>query len=255
MQIGESGSPEVVQRASPLPRINAGMLVERNTLYLYGGLLEVGDREITLDDFWKLDLSKREKWECIDRGTMHQQVWKGVQSDNDSSYISGGATEGNDSDSEEDDINFKSISEEKVEESDSNSHTEKKHKKKSKTKSKRNGLREEMDRLKQLLDLDNVNRTPLVDEELATFYSRTSSYWNDQAMANVKMTENAEILNEKELRREGFLLAQERFLELKPVLDRLNELDKEQKLLETERKQKKRGNKEKKEHKSKKSSK
>ena len=53
--------------------------------------------------------------------------------------------------SEEDDINFKSISEEKVEESDSNSHSEKKHKK--------------MDRLKQLLDLDYVNRTPLVDEE------------------------------------------------------------------------------------------
>jgi hypothetical protein len=29
-----------------------------NTLWLFGGTIEVGDREITLDDMWSLDLSK-----------------------------------------------------------------------------------------------------------------------------------------------------------------------------------------------------
>lgn len=49
-------------------------------------MLEVGDREVTLDDCWSIDLNKREKWTCISPGQMHRQVWKGV--DDDDSYIS-----------------------------------------------------------------------------------------------------------------------------------------------------------------------
>ena len=65
-------------------------------------------------------------------------------------------------------------------------------------------------------------RTPNVDESLADFYSRTSTFWNTQAAEVVAKT-NEELTN-KELKREGFKLAKDRFDELKPVLDRLSEL-------------------------------
>ena len=40
----------------PLPRINCGIVVLHNTLFVFGGLLEVKDREITLDDIHSIDL-------------------------------------------------------------------------------------------------------------------------------------------------------------------------------------------------------
>jgi hypothetical protein len=41
------------------------MTVAKDTLYLYGGLMEVGDREVTLDDLYTLDLNKLDEWKCL----------------------------------------------------------------------------------------------------------------------------------------------------------------------------------------------
>ena len=49
----------------PLGRIHAGLAVIAGRLYVYGGVIEMGETEITLDDLWSLDLKKRNKWECI----------------------------------------------------------------------------------------------------------------------------------------------------------------------------------------------
>jgi hypothetical protein len=49
----------------PSGRINACMAVGRDTLYLYVGMMEVKDREITLDDLYSLNLSKFDEWKCI----------------------------------------------------------------------------------------------------------------------------------------------------------------------------------------------
>uniref|UniRef100_A0A803KQG8 DUF4110 domain-containing protein n=1 Tax=Chenopodium quinoa TaxID=63459 RepID=A0A803KQG8_CHEQI len=54
--------PEIVK---PCGRINACMAVGRDTLYLYGGMMEIKDREITLDDLYTLNLSKLDEWKCI----------------------------------------------------------------------------------------------------------------------------------------------------------------------------------------------
>ncbi|KAJ8649892.1 hypothetical protein MRB53_002915 [Persea americana] len=48
-----------------LQHINSCMVVSRDTLYIYGGMMEVRDREITLDDLYMLNLSKLDKWKCI----------------------------------------------------------------------------------------------------------------------------------------------------------------------------------------------
>jgi hypothetical protein len=34
-------------------------------MFLFGGVVELGDEEISLDDVWKLDLGNRPKWTCI----------------------------------------------------------------------------------------------------------------------------------------------------------------------------------------------
>lgn len=49
----------------PSGRINACMAVGKDMLYLYGGMMEVKDREITLDDLYSLNLSKLDEWKCI----------------------------------------------------------------------------------------------------------------------------------------------------------------------------------------------
>lgn len=48
--------------AKPRGRINASVCVVGNDLWLYGGIVEVGDVEVVLDDVWKLDLSAKSKW-------------------------------------------------------------------------------------------------------------------------------------------------------------------------------------------------
>ncbi|KAL2639255.1 hypothetical protein AAZV13_06G159000 [Glycine max] len=58
----QSSLPEVVK---PCGRINACMAVGRDTLYIYGGMMEIKDQEITLDDLYSLNLSKLDEWKCI----------------------------------------------------------------------------------------------------------------------------------------------------------------------------------------------
>jgi hypothetical protein len=52
-----------------------------NSLYIYGGVVEVGDIEVTLDDCWALDLNKRDYWRQILPGNMHTMVWQGEDDD------------------------------------------------------------------------------------------------------------------------------------------------------------------------------
>ena len=50
-------------------------------MYLYGGLTEMGDVEVTLDDCWSIDLNRRDMWKRVLPGTMHKLVWKGETDD------------------------------------------------------------------------------------------------------------------------------------------------------------------------------
>ncbi|TKA22386.1 hypothetical protein B0A50_08268 [Salinomyces thailandicus] len=42
----------------PHPRFNAQLTVQEDTLYIYGGTFEKGDREFTFDEMWAVDLGK-----------------------------------------------------------------------------------------------------------------------------------------------------------------------------------------------------
>ena len=208
----ETNVPEAVERAEPLPRINASILVHGHTMYIYGGILEVGDREISLDDMWTLDLRKREKWQCIWQGSMHKQVWRGAIYDDDDSYISTGREDGSDDD---DDYSDENEDETMIGEMSTT--------KQSLKTTNRSGLRQEIAELNEKYGLEDLNRTPGSGETLADFYSRTAIYWNGHA-AEVVVGTGGELSN-KEVKREGFKLAKDRYEELKPVLDKLAEME------------------------------
>lgn len=72
--IGATKSSSTVQNCMVPPRSSAGMALLGSILYLYGGVFEVGDRKITLDDFYCLDLSQPISWKCLFSGTQDNQV-------------------------------------------------------------------------------------------------------------------------------------------------------------------------------------
>lgn len=209
--------PEAVSRTEPLPRINSSMVVTGNTLFVYGGLLEVGDREITLDDMWTLDLKKRQTWNCLWPGTMHKQVWRGAVHDDDDSYYS----TDNKTDRGADDEDEEEKAE--IEQLEAN---------------KKDRLKLELRSLRDTHGLADPDRTPAPGEGLIEFYTRTSDYWNHQADLSKETG-----VSSKEIKRQGFALAKDRFESVEDVLERFTALELEYR---KEKKAKKDKNKEKK---------
>lgn len=78
----EPGSAPV----APCPRSNAMLAVKQGRLYLYGGMFEAGDRQVTLGDLYCLDLHKMEAWTALVEMDPEAQEWLGdTDSEEDSS--------------------------------------------------------------------------------------------------------------------------------------------------------------------------
>lgn len=232
----ESSSQEVVK---PCGRINSCMAVGRDTLYIFGGTMEIRDREITLDDLYTLNLSKLDEWKCIIPAS--ESEWLEVSEDEDEDE--------DDTDDEED--NSESDSEDTDEDDDmeavdnggkSVGMADAVSVLKGEVKNlRRKEKRARIEQIRANLGLSDSQRTPVPGETLRDFYKRTNVYWQMAAHEHTQHTG-------KELRRDGFDLAESRFKELKPILDELAVLEAEQKAVEEEvgeTSSKKRGNKKK----------
>jgi hypothetical protein len=80
--LSDSTTQEVLPEAvKPGGRINACLAVGKDTLYLYGGMMELKDREITLDDMYSLNLSKLDEWKCIIPAS--ESEWLEISEDED----------------------------------------------------------------------------------------------------------------------------------------------------------------------------
>ncbi|EMS60545.1 Kelch domain-containing protein 4 [Triticum urartu] len=82
--------------------------------------------------------------------------------------------------------------------------------------------RARIEQIRVILGLSDSQRTPTPGESLRDFYKRTNMYWQMAAYEHTQHTG-------KELRKDGFDLAETRFKELKPILDELAVLEAEQK--------------------------
>ncbi|PON45638.1 Kelch-type beta propeller [Parasponia andersonii] len=179
LDLPNSDLPEIVK---PCGRINSCMVVGRDTLYLYGGMMEVKDQEITLDDLYSLNLSKLDEWKCIIPSSKDESVQMGDAV----ALIKGGV---------------KNL--------------------------RRKEKRARIDQIRASLGLSDSQRTPMPGETLRDFYRRTNLYWQMAAHEHTQHTG-------KELRKDGFDLAEARYRELKPILDELAILEAEQKAEEAE---------------------
>ena len=95
-------------------------------------------------------------------------------------------------------------------------------------------LRAEIDDIRSRLGgSGDTASTPLgADESLRQFYARTAAYWSEEVARRWRAAsatgDGSEVMGEKEVKREGFLLAETRYNELLPIMQRLTELEKQQ---------------------------
>uniref|UniRef100_A0A2K5S2U4 Kelch domain containing 4 n=1 Tax=Cebus imitator TaxID=2715852 RepID=A0A2K5S2U4_CEBIM len=59
----------------PCPRSNAMLAVKHGVLYVYGGMFEAGDRQVTLSDLHCLDLHRMEAWKTLVEMDPETQEW------------------------------------------------------------------------------------------------------------------------------------------------------------------------------------
>ncbi|XP_033075156.1 kelch domain-containing protein 4 isoform X1 [Trachypithecus francoisi] len=93
----EAGRPA----PGPCPRSNAMLAVKHGVLYVYGGMFEAGDRQVTLSDLHCLDLHRMEAWKALVEMDPETQEWlEETDSEEDSEEVEG--AEGGDEDEDED---------------------------------------------------------------------------------------------------------------------------------------------------------
>jgi hypothetical protein len=85
---------------SPSPRMNSGILVVKNILYVFAGIYEQGHRQYTLNDFHSLDLHKLDSWKTL-VPNMPSLMWLGSDSEASSSEDDDGMESDDSEDSEE----------------------------------------------------------------------------------------------------------------------------------------------------------
>ncbi|XP_057569423.1 kelch domain-containing protein 4 isoform X3 [Hippopotamus amphibius kiboko] len=88
-----------VPAAEPSPRSNAMLAVKHGRLYLYGGMFEAGNRQVTLSDLYCLDLHKMDAWAVLVEMDPESQEWlEETDSEEDSDEVEGAEGGGEDED-------------------------------------------------------------------------------------------------------------------------------------------------------------
>ncbi|KAF2155144.1 galactose oxidase [Myriangium duriaei CBS 260.36] len=78
----EAAVEKPVSYELPHPRFNAQLAVQGDTLFIYGGTFERGDREFTFDELWALDLGKMDGVKEMFRREIED--WAAAESDSES---------------------------------------------------------------------------------------------------------------------------------------------------------------------------
>ncbi|KAG6888864.1 hypothetical protein C0992_007305 [Termitomyces sp. T32_za158] len=188
-------------RTIPIPRYNAMLAVLRNTLYIYGGTLERGSREYTLDDFYAIQLEKMERYVCLrECGVV---IPEGEVSSSEDDDDSDDDDDDDDDDYDDGDIGDEENGEEDGEEGCNEVDGQNENPADEDT-IERGGINEDTPdqtpEAKALWDGDSTG-TPLPGETLAMFYARTLSY--KPMLEEVEKILAEAGLDEEEMRRGG----------------------------------------------------
>ncbi|KAH9848749.1 hypothetical protein C2E23DRAFT_842407 [Lenzites betulinus] len=199
----------------PTPRYNAMLAVLRNTLYIYGGIYEKGSREYTLDDFHSLQLDKLERYVCLKASEI---------------VIAEGEEESSsDEDDDDDDDDDEDDDDRTVDDRDETESVTVVGEDEEKELEVLETIEEEKESIRvqaaafigvakdSTRSAEDVLSTPLPGETLAMFYARSREYWAQKAYGTSDS-------RGKQLRRDGFTLAGERYVEYKPLLEEVERI-------------------------------
>ncbi|KAG1832329.1 hypothetical protein DFJ58DRAFT_719514 [Suillus subalutaceus] len=189
---------------------------QENTLYIYGGIFERGSREYTLDDFYSIQLDKLERYTCL----KHSGIVIPAEGDESSSDED---DEGVESDEDDDSDNETQVGEadagldlKKLDDSHDDEEADEpvdvRHDEVRAQATAFMGVSKDTVR-----SAEDVISTPEPGETLALFYARSREYWTQKAHG---VSDN----RGKQLRRDGFSFAEERYAEYKPILEEVERI-------------------------------
>ncbi|GAA6002195.1 Kel3p [Rhodotorula paludigena] len=229
--IGGDDDVDDPDQTVPGPRYNTMLAVLRNTLYMYGGILEAGNKEYTLADFYSLNLDKMDKYKCLREDRIDSGEWAGSDSENDDDSDSdeddegsqSGRSDGEEGEEGEEDDGTAPIETEPMEvdlDELALTETELAAKKAEKARSEQADLTKRAQAFMGVSSdparkAEDAMSTPSPGETLAQFFARSRDYWTAKAHGAGQASRG------KELRRDGFALAEQRYEEYKPVLDEI----------------------------------
>ncbi|KAH8548731.1 galactose oxidase [Umbelopsis sp. PMI_123] len=237
----QNNNDDTLEDFSPRARYNAMTCVQKGILYIYGGILEIEDKEYTLDDFWSINVDKMTEYTCMKSSELDEQVWLGEQSDDDDDEDDEDDEDEDEEDEDEDEENDEVASDNEEADNASVDGKAKSRKTKKKEENKTDVVNDEvvpdaieekdeqmmaMNKLNQLLEQDakakeeDALSTPNLGESLRDFYARTTEFWARKAFEE----DEEGTARGKALRRDGFSMAEQRYQEYQPILQEIEKL-------------------------------
>ncbi|KAL8290639.1 hypothetical protein RQP46_002897 [Phenoliferia psychrophenolica] len=224
----EADDPDDPEKSIPFARYNAMLAVQRSTLYIYGGILEAGSKEYTLDDFFTIQLDKLDRFTCLKECKIDSAEWNGSDSGNDSSDSESGDSDDDSSSSSGEDededgiappedtpmpaIELEALKLTDAEQAALDAVRDAEAKEDLRKRATAfMGVSLATDRTQE-----DVLSTPQPGENLAKFYARSKEFWTNKAFETIGANNRG-----KELRRDGFSLAEEAFQQYQPLLEEI----------------------------------
>ncbi|KAK5643058.1 hypothetical protein RI129_009225 [Pyrocoelia pectoralis] len=100
VQSSSQEAEDKVDIFKPSPRMNCGLTVKHGILYMFGGMVEDADKQLTMSDFYSLDLRKLDKWNVLVQDKEVQE-WLASNSESESDDVSSSSDENQSDDSME----------------------------------------------------------------------------------------------------------------------------------------------------------
>ncbi|KAL1594925.1 Kelch repeat-containing protein 3 [Nothophoma quercina] len=173
----------------PHPRFNAALAVQSDTLYIYGGTFEKGDREFTFDELWSVNLNHLDGVQEIFRRELED--WQGSEDEADSE------DEDEEEDSEEEDEDQGAPSTAPTSVTDSPVVVPAKE--------------EEVVNEEEISALSDGLPHPRPFESLRDFFARTSGTWINLKLEELDRKKKTDEYGVKEIRQLAFKDAEEKF--------------------------------------------
>jgi hypothetical protein len=175
----------------PHPRFNAALTVQADTLYIYGGTFEKGDREFTFDEMWSVNLNHLDGVTEIFKRELPD--WQGSEDEADSDDSDDDEEDSDDDEEGEEDDKSISTAPTSVTDSPAPIHSE------------------DLGPQEEISALTDNKPHPRPFESLREFYARTSEAWQNVIVDELSFKGKLEEHIPKEIKKMAFDRAEEKW--------------------------------------------